>query len=369
MTSPTLPQLALPRRSVARPKIQDVARAAGVSLGTVSAVLNGKSVVKEVTRQHVLDAIAKLGYHPDLYASNLARRGTRVLGVIVSNLINPFFSELAEAIEVEAARFGYQIALTATNFSPEAHLAAVQQFLSARVAGIAIMTSERNLVAQQILMKSDVPCTFLDVGKASANFTNVKIDSRGGMRATVEHLLELGHQDLLFLRNSQQGIGPALLSHQMRDQGFTAAINGCGLSNLNVNVVDAIGPGAGAGESAIALALEQFHFTAVVAVTDMVALGVYRGLQQRGLRIPQDVSVVGFDNTYISRFLWPSLTTVDIERTRLSEIVVESLLSSGSIRGARRAVSMSTNLIVRESTSGPNLGSRRTLSSQKLAGT
>lgn len=359
----------LGNQSVARPKIQDVARVAGVSLGTVSAVLNGKSVVKEETRQHVQEAIAKLGYHPDLSARNLPRRSTRVLGVIVSNLINPFFSELAQAIELEAAKFGYQIALTATNFSPEAHLAAVQQFVSARVAGIAVMTSESNLLAQQMLANSGVPSTFLDVGKPSANCTNIEIDLRGGMKATVEHLLELGHRDLLFLRNSQKTSGPPLLSHHMRDQGFAAAIHSCGLTGLKVNTLDAVGPGAEAGETGIASALDQFYFTAVIAVTDMVALGACRGLQQRGLRIPKDVSVVGFDNTYISRFLSPSLTTVDIERTQLSEIVVKELLSSGHKPAARKSILMPTHLITRESTAAPNPDSRVQRHLQKLART
>lgn len=358
MTSKMASRLAPRDKGFTRPKIQDVARAAGVSLGTVSAVLNGKSVVKEQTRQSVQEAIAKLGYHPDLYASNLARRSTRVLGVIVSNLINPFFSELAEAIEGEAAKFDYQIALTATNFSPEAHLAAVKQFMSARVAGIAVMTSERNIVAQQLLAQSGVRSTFLDVGKPSANCTNIKIDLRGGMKATVEHLLALGHRDLLFVRNSQKAGGPPLLSHKMRDQGFAAAIQSCGLEDLRVHVLDAIGSGAEAGETAIVSALETFSFTAVIAVTDMVALGVYRGLQQQGLRIPEDVSVVGFDNTYISRFLSPSLTTVNIERTQLSEIVVRTLLSPEENSSSRRSLSMPTNLVARESTAKPNRDGR-----------
>lgn len=354
MTSPKTPPAIQRSKSVTRPKIQDVARVAGVSLGTVSAVLNGKSVVKGETRQHVQDAIAKLGYHPDLHARNLRRRTTRVLGVVVSNLINPFFSELAQAIEIEAARFGYQIALTATNFSPEAHLAAVEQFVSARVAGIAVMTSECSLVAQEVLARSGVPSTFLDVGKPSVNCTNIKIDLCGGMKATVEHLLGLGHRDLLYIRNSQKASGPPLLSHHMRDQGFAAAMNACGFKDLKVSILDAIGPGAEAGETAIASALDRFDFTAVIAVTDMVALGTCRGLQQRGLRIPEDVSVVGFDNTYISRFLSPSLTTVDIERKKLSEIVVKELLSSGPRTAPRKPIFMPTNLVIRESTAAPS---------------
>ena len=367
MTSKRALPSPLHRKSATRPKIQDVARAAGVSLGTVSAVLNGKSVVKEDTRRSVQEAIKALGYHPDPYARNLPRRTTQVLGVIVSNLINPFFSELAQAIETEAARFGYQIALTATNFSPETHLSAVQQFVSARVAGIAVMTSERNLVAQQLLANSGVPSTFLDVGKRLANCTNIRIDSRGGMKATVEHLLELGHRDLLFLRNSQETSGPPLLSHRMREQGFATAVKACGLSGLNVHVLDAVGPGAEAGEAAVNSAIDAFYFSAVIAVTDMVALGACRGLQQRGFRIPGDVSVVGFDNTFLSQFLSPALTTVNIERAQLSEIVVRELLSRSQSTLTHKSISMPTQLIKRESTAAPNHDRRLKLRFGKLA--
>ncbi len=332
-----------------RPKIHDVAALAGVSTGTVSAVLNDKGRISDDTRERVQSAIDTLNYRPDLYASNLARRQTLLLGVVVSNLQNPFFAETAQAVEEEAARHGYQISLMATNFLPEQHRAAVKHLLGARIAGLAVLTSEHDEPSRKLVLASGVPAVFLDIGRPSEMLSILRVDSRGGMRAAVEHLIQLGHRDLLFVRNSQKAGGPLLLSHRHRDQGFLSAVRGCGIENLSTRVIDVYGPGADAGEKAIAEACNSFRFTAVIATTDLVAMGVYRGLQARNLRIPEDVSVVGFDNTYFSRFLNPPLTTVDVPRTELSRLVVSTLL-----QGAQGSLlPLPTQLILRDSTASP----------------
>ncbi len=335
--------------TVARVRIGDVATLAGVSLGTVSAVLNENGRVSTATRGRVQQAIAHLGYSPDLYASNLARRETRVFGVIVSSLQNPFFAETAQAIEEEAARRGFQISLVVTNFSPEQHRLVVRQMLGARLAGLAVITSEHDERAREMIAGSGVRAVFLDSGRAGENSAIVRVDSRGGMKAAVSHLIELGHRDLLFVRNSQEASGPPLLSHRLRDQGFAAAVRGYSEAELKTTVVDMQGHGADAGERAIAAVFGQVRFSAAIAITDMVAMGVYRGLQARGVRIPEDVSVVGFDNTYFSRFLNPPLTTVDVPRAELSRLAVEALLKEG----APKLTHLRTSLVLRESTAPP----------------
>jgi LacI family transcriptional regulator len=332
-----------------RPKIQEVARLAGVSLGTVSAVLNGKGRISEATRLRVRETIAQLGYQPDLYASNLARRQTRLFGVIVSSLQNPFFAETAQAVEDEAARHGFQISLMATNFSPKQHRAAVQQLLGARIAGLAVLTSEDDPPSRKLVLASGVPAVFLDIGKPGGACSVVRVDSRGGMSAAVEHLIALGHRDLLYIRNSQQASGPQLLSHRLRDRGFEAAVRSFAAEGLRFHTVDIHGPAADAGEQAIASTFRSARYTAVIATTDMVAMGAYRGLHARNLRIPDAVSVVGFDNTYFSRFMNPPLTTVDVSRTGLSELVVSALLRSSPGDLLR----LSTQLILRDSTAPP----------------
>lgn len=329
-----------------------------MSLGTVSAVLNGNGRVSQATRNRVRKAIASLGYHPDLYASNLARKNTQVIGVVVSNLLNPFFAATAQAMEEEAGRHSHQISLMATNFSPEHQRAAVERLLGARIAGIAVITSEHDQRTRELVLASGVPSVFLDVGKAKKNSATICVDSRGGMQAAVEHLIELGHRDLLFVRNSQKGNEATLLSHKLRDEGFEAAVRAYSSLRLNASMIDISGPGGDAGQHAIASVIGRIHFTGVVTVTDTVALGVYRGLQACKVRIPQDVSVVGFDNAYFSRFLNPPLTTIDISCEELSRMAVEALLQPQLQTGRGRSFKLGTDFILRESTAAPNAKSK-----------
>ena len=338
-----------------RAKIQDVARLADVSLSTVSAVLNNKDVVRETTRWRVLQAMERLHYRPDHYASNLARRTVRTIGVVVSNLENPFFAETAQVIEDEAERLGYAVSLAATNFSPQRLRAAVQQMLGARISGLAIMTSERDQAAFDAIAQSGIRCVYLDVGKRGPTSTNIRVDVRGGMMDAVKHLIGIGHRDILFVKNAPDSKGPPLLSHCYRDQGFAAAVRACGVADVRTHTIGVAGAGPHAGEEAIAVALGKFPFTAVVCVSDVVALGVYSGLQKSGVRIPAQVSVVGFDNTSFSQFLNPPLTTVDIPRDQLSRLVLDALTSPIAGSG-RRSVKLSTSLIVRSSTAPPVLG-------------
>jgi DNA-binding LacI/PurR family transcriptional regulator len=332
-----------------RPRIQDVAVRAEVSLGTVSAVLNGNGRVSEATRQRVRDAIASIGYSPDHYASNLARRQTKLIGVIVSNLQNPFFAETAQAMEEEAARFGYQISLMATNFSRDKHHAAVKQLLGARIAGLAVLTSEHDKKSRDLVLAQDVPAVFLDSGKPAGKLSVLRVDSYGGMRSAVDHLIQLGHRHLLFVRNSQAEDGRSLLSHRLRDRGFAAAVRKFANDGLETHIIDIPGHGADAGEKAIASTVGIKKFTAVIATTDLVAMGVYRALQARAIRIPKDVSVVGFDNTYFSRFMNPPLTSVDVSRPQISQIVVSALLDGGE----GRLFNLKTELVKRDSTGKP----------------
>lgn len=334
----------------ARPKIGDVAVAARVSVGTVSAVLNGTGRIGSDTRRRVQEVIAALGYRPDFYARNLARRETRVLGVLVSNLANPFFAETAQAVEEEAARHGYQTSLMTSNFSQEQHRAAVKQLLGARVAGLAVLTSEGDDEARSLVRSSGVPAVFLDVGKPEQKISTMRVDARDGMKAAVEHLIELGHRSLLYVQNSQAADGTQLLTHRLRKAGFAAAVKAYAHLDLRTQVVDVRGPGADAGEQATVSVMRTGRFSAVVAMTDVVAMGVYRGLETCGLKVPEQVSVVGFDDTYFSRFLNPPLTTVHVPQQQLSRVVVQKLLSGK----AGQMLHLATNLVVRWSTAPPH---------------
>lgn len=296
--------------------IRDVAHLANVSLSTVSAVINSKNIVSEETKRKINEAIAELNYQPTLYASNLARRHTKVLGLLISELTNPFFAEIAQQFEQHAQKKGYQVSLTATNFSSLQLRACVREMLGMRVAGLAVLTSEFDEEASTILKKSNTPSLFLDVGTPGSHIGNILVDTKTGMFLAVQHLVELGHRQILFVKNSQTAKAePSLLSHRYRSQGFMAAMRKYHATGVHSKVVDLPGPAANAGLEGIHAALREHLFTAVVAINDLVALGVYKGLHEAGLRIPEDVSVVGCDNTFICEFMNPSLTTVRVRPT------------------------------------------------------
>jgi LacI family transcriptional regulator len=342
--------------------IQDVAKRAGVALSTVSAVLNRVNVVKPDTHQRILDAIKQLNYHPNLYASNLARRRTRILGLIISDIVNPFFAETARAIEREASTRGYRVSLAVTGFSPVQLRSWVSEMISMRVAGLAVMTSETDLQAQNLISSQGLPSVFLDVGITGKTASNIRVDTRSGLFQSVCHLVELGHKHILFVKNSPlEETQRELLTHKLRHQGFTAAIRKFRNRGVEGIVVDHPGDGPTSGLQAMRDTAGKMPFTAVVAINDSVAIGVYRGLDEAGYEIPKDVSVVGFDNTHFCEFLNPPLTTVNIPRDVLGQMVVSRLIKTAETREYGQELLLGTELVVRESTSTPGtrgLGSR-----------
>jgi LacI family transcriptional regulator len=350
----TRKQESRPTKGTGRIKIQDVARLAQVSLSTVSGVLNEKDNVRPETRQRVLDVIAQLGYTPNLFASNLARRHTKLIGIIVSDLLNPFFAEIARALDAQAKQRGFETFLASTNFMPEQQCAAVRQMLSLRVAGIAMMTSENDPEAFFLLKTSGTPAVYLDNNHSAPHIGTIRVDKRHGMFVAVKHLLELGHRRILLIKNSQQASSaPPMFSHMERQIGFEEALHQYDAKDMDVHIIDEPGEPASAGLRAIERALKHYRFTAVVAINDLVALGAFRALQAAGLSIPQDVSVVGFDDTYLCRFLHPPLTSVATPREDLASSVLELLYAYIDNAEQPHEPLLSASIVVRESTAEP----------------
>jgi LacI family transcriptional regulator len=340
--------------STGRVRIQDVARVANVSLSTVSGVLNNKTNIRPQTRSRVLQVIAQLGYAPNLFASNLARRRTNLIGIVVSDLLNPFFGEIAAALDTEARSRGFQTFLASTRFDPKQQHEAVRQMLALRVAGIAMMTSENDPEAYALLKQSRTPAVYLDNTHTAPEIGTVHVNKRHGMFLAVKHLLELGHRSILLIKNSQTvASGAPMLSHLERQLGFNEALHQYDPREVEVQIIDEVGEPTAAGLRAVQKALQQYRFSAVVAINDLVALGAFRGLQAAGLRIPEDVSVVGFDNTYLCEFLHPPLTTVASPRKELANSVLAMLLGFVEKEDVLREVSLSTELCLRQSTSAP----------------
>lgn len=337
--------------------IYDVAKLANVSTATVSAVVNGQDKVEAKTRRRVLSAIRKLHYQPNFYASNLAKSKMRLLGLIVSDIINPFFGEITQSIRQEAEARGYEISLAATQFSRKELVGAVKRMIGMRVAGLAIMTTEMDPQALEIIQASRIPAVFEDVGTVNETISNVRIDYEGGIYKAVKYLVDLGHKKILFVRtypeNTRQD--SPLLSISLRTTAFQRVAKQFKLAGIEPKIVSHVGRGPKAGQEAIHKALDHSKgFTAAIAIADPVAVGMLRGLHQRGLRVPEDVSLVGFDNSYLCEYLYPPLTSVNIPRSRLGKMVVDCLTSNVEAKEPGRELLLETDLVVRESATRPS---------------
>lgn len=331
-------------------KIRDIAKLAGVSTATVSHVINSTRFVSDEVKRKVQEVIESNGYTPNAHARNLATQRNHTFGLILSDLSNPFFPELVKSIQECAQVKGYEIALANTNYDATRTVASVQRMLEQRVSGVAIMTSEMDAALAQRLAAREIAVVFLDVGEVGPYVSNIVVNYEKGIRAGVEHLLALGHRHIAYISGPQR-----LKSAQRRQLAFTKTVK-------KYESAPFIYEGdfkATGGQQAVAAMLEQPQRpTAIVAANDLMAMGAIRELRKAGLRVPEDVSVVGFDNILFAELADPPLTTVALPREEIGQAAVEALLHTVTNESKQgREYKITPRLIVREST-GPVAGRR-----------
>jgi LacI family transcriptional regulator len=325
----------------------EVARRAGVSPSTVSRVLNNTGRVSESTRARVLRIAKQLKYRPDIHAQTLAGGNSRTLGVIVSNLQNPFFLDIFRVIEADALEAGYAVVVANTDYRPKHLAAAAQWMLGHRVAGLALLVSEKEPAVIDELAGEELPVVFYDVGSPGPNVTNVKTDYYRGMQRVVEYLYALGHRRMAFV-----GHHADLQPLQDRKRSFLKAVARFSNGMESANAYGSDSP-AGGYLAAQSLLKSGFMPSAIICVNDFMALGVLRAVREHGLAVPEDVSVVGYDNIGLSEYATPALTTVNVPRDEIGHAVSSALLTSqGAVSDAVRDIVIQPELIVRDST-GP----------------
>ncbi len=339
-------------------KIDDVARVAGVSTATVSAVINGQDIVKPKTRNNVLKAIEKLNYHPNLHARSLARGRSAILGVIVSDLSNPFFAEIAQAVQREALARSYRVLISATQFSVERLSDSVQHMIGMRVDGLVIMTSEMEDSIGASLRRKKIPAIFEDVGTVDKMTANLRIDYEGGISRAVNWLVELGHERILFAETYPEKVGrQKFLSHRLRANAFRKAVSA--FSSVHASWIECPGDAFRAGVEGAAEALRNHDFTAVVVNADPVAFGLLRGFRDANRRVPEDISIVGFDDNPACEFTDPALTSVAISRQAIAASAVETLLGMIENDAPGSEIHIPTELVIRDSAAGRNRRMKR----------
>jgi DNA-binding LacI/PurR family transcriptional regulator len=326
--------------------LQEVAKKAGVSVATVSRVLNNMAPVKSTTRARVMRAATELKYHPNLHARSLARGSSRTLGIIVSNMENPFFFDIFHTLQSDAHARGYEVVVANTDYAPDQLVASIRLMIGWRVAGLAAIVSEMDAALIRLIVDSHIPTVFYDVGKPAENITNVRVDYRKGVHRVVEYLHALGHRRMAFVGHHAM-LGPI----DERRQSFLETVRQFGCEA--VRTVAAADGLEGGRNAAYELLNSGSAPTAIVCVNDFMAVGVLRYLRERNVRVPQDISVTGFDNIKLAEFCSPPLTSVHIPRERIGHIVFERLVPSEKrAHSGGRELLIDPELVVREST-GP----------------
>ena len=320
--------------------IQDVARAAGVSVSTVSRALAAPEMVREATRLHVVETANRLGYRPNRAARGLITGKTGNLGVIVPDLSNPFFPAILKGVQSQARGADYAVFLADCDENG-AEEAALVQAMAKQVDGV-ILCSSRMSPSQ--LERTIGTTSLVLINRSVRDQPVVIMDVAGGMRQAVDHLAALGHSRIAYLQGPRNS-----WSNQQRRRGLRRAAR----RGITVNELGPFAPTFEGGLHAADLALAE-DVTAIVAYNDLMALGVLSRLADRDVKVPADVSVLGFDDIPMAGMATPPLTTVAMQNGRAGRAAVDLLVSqiSGADAGELRR-ELECQLIVRASTATP----------------
>lgn len=324
--------------------IKDVALRAGVSTATVSHVLNGTRSASPDTRQRVLDAVTELGYSQNLAARHLARGKSSLLGLLVSDVRNPFFPEITAAFQAAALDQGMDALLINTNYDAARISHAVKRFIGLQVPGIAVLTSQFDASVVDLLAEHRIAAVYLDLGRVGPSISNLVIDYEGGIRQATEYVISQGHQDIVYIGGPDH-----FVSAHRRRRAF-----------LDVAAQHGIGPEAAldgdftvrGGYAAAENILRDRRATAIVCGNDLTAIGVLHCAFDRKIRVPDDVSVTGFDDITFAEYTAPALTTVSVPRAQIGQTAFQELWRMISHPGeGGQEVTIRTSLVTRGSVS------------------
>jgi DNA-binding LacI/PurR family transcriptional regulator len=322
--------------------MKDVAAMSGVSESTVSHVINNTKFVSSEVRERVVAAMRQLNFHGNAHARRLARGYSDFLGLIVSDIENPFLAGLIKAFDAAAHQLGFDVLLSLTNYEADRTGKAFRTMIENRTPGVAVMTSRVDPAMAESLKANDIASVFLDSGGIGPLRSNIKLDYGSGSHEAVNFLYNLGHRDFAFVAGPQ---------NRASHQAYLAAVQRA-LGDLDLKPKVIMGENdVASGERAVQRLLTERPLpSALICSNDLTALGGIRALQRAGIRVPQDMSVVGADDIPFASLSQPSLSTVRIPSQGLGDAACRIL--QRMIQGKEKAFeeSLPTSLVVREST-------------------
>jgi DNA-binding LacI/PurR family transcriptional regulator len=327
--------------------MEDVARAAGVSRALVSLVMRDSPKVSAKRRQLVLAAAERLGYRPNRIARGLASRRTRTVGVLLNDLANPFFAELANGIMEAADEVGQQVIIGTGRREPATERRALYAMLEQRVDGI-LLVSPRLPLSEILAVGHAVPTVMVGRSLRASHVDSVTNDDLVGGAMAVEYLAELGHQHIAHI-DGGRGAGST-----SRRTGYLHAMAARG---LKPQVVAGDFTEAAGVRGAEQLLVSDPVPTAVFAANDLVAAGALDRFEGAGLRVPEDISIVGYDNTFLAALHHMSLTTIDQPRPEIGRLALATLVERiAGVRSTAVHLKLKPSLVVRATSAPPRQG-------------
>ena len=301
--------------------IKDVARAAGVSYSTVSRALTGSPEISEETRERILALCREMNYTANTVARSMVMKSTKLLGLIVTDISNPFMSELAYYIDGQARARGYNIILVNSLRSLEQERSLFELMISRKVDGVILFPAESESYNTLSGLLPRIPTIFVGENLRDAPESFVAVDNHRGAMLGVEYLYKLGHREILYFGKRRGSV-----THQLRGEGYAAACEKFGLTPRYLNNTFTSTSIKYGYQLAQQLFAQPIDYTAIFAATDTNALGIIQAAEERGIRIPGDLSLLGFDNIRDGSLPRIGLTTIEQPKKLLASMAVDCLL-------------------------------------------
>jgi len=328
-----------------QPSIKYIAKLARVSHSTVSRALQNSPLVNAETAETIRRIARESGYRASAVARGLVTKRTQTIGLVVTTVADPFASEVVSGLEQAANDHGYAVFLAESNGEPEREKKVVQALAERRVDGIVVTSSRVGALYLPLLSEMMVPIVLVNNQHPGAFVHSVMIGNVDGSKAAAGHLAGLGHRRIAYL-GDQFGYQ----SDTERFEGYREALDTAGIPFLPELVVHGDGKPPEAMKAMDTLLALPERPTAVCCYNDMSALGAMRSIRLKGLRVPEDISVVGFDDLFLASYTQPPLTTVRQPMRRMGQLAMESLFKLMSGTESEIRIRVDAELIVREST-------------------
>jgi LacI family transcriptional regulator len=326
--------------------INEIAKHAGVSTATVSRTINGSGKVKPETAEKVWRVVESMGYHPSSHAQALASGKSHLFGLIISDITNPFFPEIVRSFEEISLQNGFEVIVANTGYNSSRMAHSVRRMIQRKTEGVAVLTTEMDPVLVSQLETQKIPVVFLDTGRTGLHASKIRVDWGKGIAEAMEHIFGLGHRRIGYIS------GPLEYASAIsRQKAFLKCLQKYSLP-VDENLIQRgnfkIDGGKAAMERLLTL---KDRPTAILAANDLSAIGALHASVSMGFKVPEDISIIGFDDIDFCQLTQPPLTTILLSREEIAEKAFDALSSiiHGNSQSGRQ-YKVETKLVLRNST-------------------